>query len=138
MLKKEFYSELSTIVKKSNKEEFGRLAGSVEYFKSKFPELAEKFQEEIIQKSDHKKWSGFLREIRFWEDLGIPYMYKRTMQLSLRFTNKYDEFFKIKSEIGSFTLPTRLDKFLKIALIAVEFVHKIFPILKIILISNQK
>ena len=127
MLKKEFYLEITEIVKKSNKEEFGRLASSVEYFKSKYKELSEKFKGDISLKSDHKKWSGFLREIRFSQDLGIPYMYKRTMQLSLRFTNKIDEFFRIESEIGSFTLPTRLDKFLKIALIAEEFVHEIIP-----------
>jgi hypothetical protein len=127
MLKKEFNSEISEVVLKSNKDEFSRLAGSVEYFKSKHKELSEKYQEEIEQKSDHKKWSSFLRGFRFWQDLGIPYMYKRTMQLSLRFTNKYDEFFKIESEIGSFTLPTRLDKFLKISLIAKEFVHEIYP-----------
>jgi len=128
MSDKEFRSEIIRVVKNTtNKEEFGRLCSSVHYFKSQFPEIAKKFEIEIEKISDHKKWAGFLREIRFSEDLGIPYMYKRTMQLCLRFTNKYDEFFRIDSEAGSFTLPTRLDKFLKIALIASDFTHKIFP-----------
>ena len=127
MSKKEFDSEISDIVLTLNKDEFNRISGSVEYFKVKYKELSEKFKDEISEKSDHKKWSGFLRSFKFWHALGVPFMYKRTMQLSLRFTNKYEEFFKIESEIGSFTLPTRLDKFLKISLLAEEFVHEIFP-----------
>ena len=126
MSKKEFNSKISHIVQKSNNTEFARIL-SLEYFKAIYGDQFEKFKDEISEKSDPKKWSSFLRTFRFWDKLGIPFMYKRTMQLSLRFTNKYEEFFKIESEIGSFTLPTRLDKFLKVSLIAKEFVHEIFP-----------
>jgi len=128
MLKKKFRAEIVRISNETKKDkEFNRLASTLEYFKAKFPDITEKFSKEIAEISDHKTWSGYLREIRFWQKLGVPYMYKRTMQLSLRFTNKIDKLFKIESDIGSFTLPTRLDKFLKVALIAKEFVHEIFP-----------
>ncbi len=129
MSDKEFRSELVKIIQnvREDEDEFGRLASSIHYFKAKFPEISKKFQEEIAKVSEHKTWNGFLREINFWEKLGVPQMYRRTMLLSMRFTNKSEEFFKIGSDMGSYTLPTKLDKFLKMALVAEEFVYDIFP-----------
>ena len=128
MSDKLFRSEIIKIIQNlGDDDEFGRLAGSLRYFKLQYKEFSKKYEKEIEKVSDHKTWSGFLREIKFWETLGVPQMYRRTMLLSMRFTNKNDEFFKIDSEIGSYTLPTKLDKFLKMALVAEEFVYDILP-----------
>jgi len=127
MPRSEFRTAVVEIVKSISKNEFDKLKDSPDYFAYIHPQITEKFVDDFNEVKGKKTWSNFLREIRFWEDLGIPYMYKRIMQLCLRFTKKHKEFFKINSEMGSFTLPTRLDKLLKIALVANEFVYDIIP-----------
>ena len=129
MSDKQFRAEVVKIIEnvKDNKNEFGQLASSTHYFKSRYPEISKQFKDEISKLDDHKTWSGFFREIRFWNELGVPQMYRRTMLLSMRLASKTDEFFKIDSDIGSYTLPTKLGKFLKMALVAKDFVYDIYP-----------
>jgi len=77
MPRSEFRVAVAEIVKSISKNEFDKLKDSPDYFAYIHPQIIEKFVDDFNEVNGKKTWSNFLREIRFWEDLGIPYMYKR-------------------------------------------------------------
>lgn len=127
MSKKDVYSSVSAIIKNLTDSEFESIRNNYEFFAFKNPQLIEEFSGEFDRIKDGKKWSAFLREIRFWNKVGVEPMNRRLLQLCLRYAPKGSEFFRFDNEIGSFTLPTRIDKLNKLSLLAKELVFDIFP-----------
>ena len=69
MSDKQFRAEVVKIIEnvKDNKNEFGQLASSTHYFKSRYPEISKQFKDEISKLDDHKTWSGFFSRDTFLE-----------------------------------------------------------------------
>lgn len=127
MSKKDIYRAVNEIIQNLTDSEFESIRNNYEFFAFKNPQLIEEFSGEFERVRDSKKWSAFLREIRFWSEVGVEQMNKRLLQLCLRYAPKGKEFFRFDNEIGSFTLPTRIDKLNKLSLLAKELVFDIFP-----------
>jgi hypothetical protein len=126
-LNKDIYPTLSSIIKE-DKNELENIRRSVDYFLFKHPNIISQFPNEFENfKNNPKKWSGFVRELIIWNDLAIEEMNRRLLRLCLRYPAKDQEFFKIEDEIGTYTLPTRVDKLNKLSLLAKELVFDIFP-----------
>ena len=99
-----------------------------EYFDIQHPQIAREFSSDITRiKQSGAKWGEFLREIRFWHTVGVEQMSRRVLQLSLQYMTKDQQFFNFKNEIGSFTIPTRIDRLNKISLLANKLLFDIFP-----------
>lgn len=124
---KDVYAAVSQAIKDLNEREFSSLISSFDFFSFKFPELVASFPNEFSRfKNSRLEWGAFLREIRFWNEVGVDRMNRRLLQLCLRYIPKGEKFFKIDDDEGSFTLPTRLDRLNKITLLAKELVYNIF------------
>jgi len=119
---------LYKIIKDIDEDEFNSICASFEYFSWKYSDIIEKYPSEFSVFQKHRTtWKNQLREIKNWNELGVETMNKRLLQLCIRYLPKENDFFRIDSEIGSFTLPTRLDVLNKISLLARELVYDIFP-----------
>ena len=118
---------IADIIEGCSKREFEALQER-EYFNFRHPQIAKEFASDIarITKSG-AKWGEFLREIRFWNIVGVEHMSRRLLQLSLRYMTRGQQFFYFNNEIGSFTIPTRIDRLNKISLLANELLFDIFP-----------
>ena len=80
---------LYEIIKDKSPEDLNSYSTSMELFKIQEAGFAEKFPEEILYYSAHKKrWSGKLREIKYTNDLGVKDMLSRTLLLSKRYLGK--------------------------------------------------
>jgi len=125
--KRDVYTVVSDVLKELPESELEGIK-SCTYFCFKFPELEKEFEVDFQRFKLHEKiWKSFLREIRFWGEVGVEYMNKRLLQLSLRYISKEKNFFKIENEVGSFTLPSRIDRLNKISLLSKELIYDIFP-----------
>lgn len=127
MSRNDIYTAVSGLIKNLTDSEFESIRNNFEFFAFKNPQLIQEFSGEFERIKDGKKWSAFLREIKFWNLVGVEQMNKRLLQLCLRYAPKGKEFFRFDNEIGSFTLPTRIDKLNKLSLLAKELVLDIFP-----------
>jgi hypothetical protein len=127
-LNKDIYPTISAIIKELDKNEVESIRRTIDYFVFKYPDIISQFPNEFeIFKNNAKKWSSFVREIVIWNDLSIEEMNRRLLRLCLRYLTKDQEFFKIEDEVGTYTLPTRIDKLNKLSLIAKELIFDIFP-----------
>ena len=118
---------IAEIIKDYTDREFEPLQ-TRQYFDIQHPQIAKEFASDIVKiKQSGAKWGEFLREIRFWHTAGIEQMNRRLLQLSLLYMTKGQQFFNFNNEIGSFTIPTRIDRLNKISLLANELLFDIFP-----------
>ena len=131
MTNRSFESALYEIIKDKSPEDLNSYSTSMELFKIQEAGFAEKFPEEILYYSAHKKrWSGKLREIKYTNDLGVKDMLSRTLLLSKRYLGK-NSYFEIKpNNIRSFSLPSKNDRLNVILEKAEEFILKIFPVIE--------
>ncbi len=127
MSNRDVYSALAEIIEKCTDSEFESVK-NFEFFSFKYPELIEEFSSDFARiKKLGIKWTAFLREIKFWKEVGVEKMNRRLLQLCLRYIPQGKQFFKIENEIGAFTLPTRIDRLNKISLLAKDLLFDIFP-----------
>jgi len=127
MSNRDVYSVLAEIIEKCTDSEFESIK-NFEFFSFKYPELLEEFSSDFARiKGLGIKWNAFLREIKFWKEVGVEQMNRRLLQLCIRYIPQGQQFFKVENEIGSFTLPTRIDRLNKISLLAKDLLFDIFP-----------
>jgi len=127
MSSRDVYSALAEIIEKCTDSEFEGIK-NFEFFSFKYPELVQEFSSDFTRiKSLGIKWNAFLREIKFWKEVGVEQMNRRLLQLCIRYIPQGQQFFKIENEIGSFTLPTRIDRLNKISLLAKDLLFDIYP-----------
>ena len=124
---RDVYTAIAEIINDCSKHEFEALQVQ-KYFDIQHPQIVKEFASDISRiKKSGAKWGEFLREIHFWHTVGVEQMSRRLLQLSLRYMTKGQQFFNFNSEIGSFTIPTRIDRLNKISLLASELLFDIFP-----------
>ena len=124
---RDVYTAIAEIINDCSKHEFEALQVQ-KYFDIQHPQIIKEFASDISRiKKSGAKWGEFLREIHFWHTVGVEQMSRRLLQLSLRYMTKGQQFFNFNNEIGSFTIPTRIDRLNKISLLASELLFDIFP-----------
>ena len=126
--RKDIHTAVSASIQNLENKEFVSIVESFDFFSFKFPDLIKEFPKEFEKfKNGGNEWKAFLREIKFWNEVGVEEMNRRLLQLCQRYIPKGEQFFRFENEIGTFTLPTRLDRLNKISLLAKEFVYDVFP-----------
>ena len=124
---RDIYTAIAEVVKHCTDSEFEDLQ-PYDRFVHHHKQIAEEFAQDIERiKKSGIKWEAFLREIRFWNTVGVEPMSRRLLRLALRYMPEGQQFFNFNDEIGAFTIPTRTDRLNKISLLARELLFDIFP-----------
>ena len=124
---RDIYTAIAEVVKHCTDSEFEDLQ-SYDRFVHHHKQIAEELAPDIERiKKSGIKWGAFLREIRFWNTVGVELMSRRLLRLALQYMPKGQQFFNFNDEIGAFTIPTRTDRLNKISLLARELLLDIFP-----------
>lgn len=123
--------ELSKIICALDDEKFSQYQDSFPLFQRDFPLLGTKWEEFIEKqriKSNEvsKKWSQTLREIRFWEEQELDYMYQRVMALSRKLVGK-NSYFVVQTLSGKSTVPDRTTMLNRVMELAQKLLSEIYP-----------
>lgn len=94
------------------------------YIFNKYPHLSSLFEQYRI---GNERWHQLVREVIFYTKDDLRYMYDRTMQLLRRFHKDVTAYFKVKTEIGTYTLPDRLSDLNRLFELYIEFFTVIYP-----------
>ena len=90
-----FFIEFAKLIKNISDDEFSQYHASFPLFFEHHKRLGEKWKEYLekneIKKSDdkRKKWQQTIREIRYWEDQELDYMYGKIMSINDSMILKY-------------------------------------------------
>ena len=103
-----FLIELARTIKLLDKKEFTYARNSPAYLAEKHPDLWEKWLIHLDKlskkRSDSSKyWKRTIREMRYWKDQDLDYMYQRVMILSRRILKNQQ--FEVKMHSGGGTIP---------------------------------
>lgn len=106
-----------------NKEKKEDIFDEVYVFR-KYPHLSSLFEQYRIS---NEKWDQLVRELLVYTKDDLRYMYDRTMQLVRRFHRDTSMYFKVKTEVGTYTLPDRLSDLNRLFELYMEFFTVIYP-----------
>jgi hypothetical protein len=94
------------------------------YIFHKYPEIQQLFSN---HRNPNEKWPQLVREIIIADSAHTNYMFNRTIQLINRIGKNPNNYFKIKTETGTYTLPDRLSNFNKLMQLFEKFFCEILP-----------
>ena len=97
------------------------------YIFQKYPYLKILFDQHKKNEKSSERWHQLVRETLFADIQSIRYMYDRTIQLIRRIGKNPKLFFKIKTEIGTYTMPDRLSDLNRLMGLFEEFFCNILP-----------
>jgi len=126
-----FLVELSSVVRKLDDETFSNYHGSFPLFAKDYSSLSVKWIEftektRVKSKDRSKKWRQILREIRYWEDQELDYMYQRIMGISRQFIDK-NSYFEQQTKSGKGTIPDRTTILNRLIEMANSLLSEIYP-----------
>lgn len=74
-----------------------------------------------------KEWTGLVREVLFFEDNDLRYMYNRIMQIVRRFKELMGQYFEINNQSGTYLAPDRLSELNRFFELYENFFYSIYP-----------
>jgi hypothetical protein len=124
MTQTDFILELAEIVRTISDKDFDNYREKEDFFFSKFPHLKDEY---IKYNKQHKQpWHTLLREIRYWKELDLSYMYPRIMQLAQEFKGNL-EYFEIETDYGTYIIPDRILILTKLEYLSHKLINDIYP-----------
>jgi len=110
---------------------FEKYARSFTVFRYDNEDLGNKWLEHVQKmkiKSNEQdsEWHRVLREIRYWEDQELDYMYQRVMSLSRQILKK-NQFFEVQTTSGKGTVPDRTTLLNRLLELSEELLSEIYP-----------
>ena len=120
----QFILSLARIIQNTDEDTFNKYCESFSYFSSDHPQLGEKWKE--FSKERKERWHQTLREIRYFEDQELDYMYQRVMALSRHYV-KDDEYFDVKTHSGMATIPDRTTLLNRLVKLSDKLLSEIYP-----------
>ena len=125
-MNKNFEVKLSKIIKKADNDTFHSYLDNFKFFKTEESDFVKDFEEEFKNMNLKNEWPALLRKLRYFDDDGIKMMLAKLSHLTIKY-EKFNEVFKIGTEEGSFTIPSRLEMLNKIQLLADKLIYDIIP-----------
>lgn len=130
-MQSEFIFEMAEAIRRTSDDDFEKYNTSEYFFFSQYPHLKDEYysyKQQRIKDSKYKDetWSAFVREIRLWHDLDLPYMYSRIMELAQNYKGNFD-YFDIKTDYGVYVVPDRITLLNKLLNLSYELLHEIYP-----------
>ena len=128
-----FFIEFAKLIKNISDDEFSQYHASFPLFFEHHKRLGEKWKEYLekneIKKSDdkRKKWQQTIREIRYWEDQELDYMYGKIMSLSRQILGKKVHYFTVETFSGKLTIPDRIQILNRLIKFSDVLLSKIYP-----------
>jgi len=128
-----FFIEFAKIIKNIPDKQFSQYYASFPLFLEHHKKLGEKWIEYLekneIRKNDdiRKEWQQTIREIRFWEDQELDYMYEKIMALSRQILGKKVQYFTVETFSGKLTIPDRVQILNRLITLSNELLTKIYP-----------
>ena len=126
----QFLIELARVIQSMDEGEFADASISPSYLGRKHKKLAEKWLTHVNEL--HKKhrdrgpyWRKLVREIRYWEDQEIDYMYQRVMSLSRSILK--NQYFEVQTHSGGVTIPDRTSVLNRLVELADKLLSDIYP-----------
>ena len=126
-----FLLSLAKVIQTIDDATFNKYRESLSDFSSDYPQLGEKWKEslkkrKIDTKNSEKSWHQILREIRYFKDQELDYMYQRVMALSRHYV-KDDEYFDVKTHSGMATIPDRTTLLNRLVKLSDKLLSEIYP-----------
>ena len=111
-------------------DEFTDACSSTSYLDREHKELAKKWLihiNELPRKPSDidKYWEKTIREIRYWEEQEIDYMYQRVMELSRQILKS--QYFKVQTHSGEGTVPDRTTILNRLVELSEKLLSEIYP-----------
>ncbi|MCE2507627.1 MAG: hypothetical protein J4F36_14400 [Nitrosopumilaceae archaeon] len=123
--------ELAKVIQNVDENTFNEYSGSFAYFSRDYPQLSEKWieftKEQRFSTTDRQsRWHQTLREIRFFEDQELDYMYQRVMSLSRQIIGN-NAYFTVKTYSGKGSIPDRVTLLNRLIEMSDELLSEIYP-----------
>ena len=125
----QFLIKLVKIIQSLSNEEFNHAKESPRYLVGNYPNLQNEWHIHLEELSKKRResdsyWNKTVREIRYWEDQEVDYMYQRIMALSRSILQK--QYFEVQTHSGGATVPdktTILNRLVKLSSILLTNIY---------------